>query len=231
MANIAIKDAHDFIRSIIKKNKGGFVSPGDIDIAINRGVSDWMNAALYKYQRTGKFEYDHLLVKKKIFTVANSTSVQSIAQDDYVQGLTIFIKDGSSSPKEGTIYDWDRFLEIKNSSILAPNTIYPAATIFIQEESSVNVPKIEFAPVPLGSTTYEYTLVYMRRPKKGVYAFDSSNGNFTYKVSGSVDIDIDERYFSDITTRALMYLGISLKDADVASTEAMKDNNQKVDER
>jgi hypothetical protein len=235
MANIAIKDAHDFIRSIIKKNKGGFVSPADVDIAINRGVSDWMNAALYKYQRTGKFDYDHLLVKKKIFTVSSSTSIQSISQDDYVQGLTIYIKDGSNSPKEGTIYDWDRFLEIKNSSILAPNTIYPAATVFIQEEtiSSVltNVPKIEFAPVPAAGTTYEYTLVYMRRPKKGVYAYTTSGGNFTYNPTGSVDIDIDERYFSDITTRALMYLGISLKDADVASTEAMKDNNQKIDER
>jgi disulfide oxidoreductase YuzD len=228
---ILIKDAHDFIRSIIKKNKGGFVSPADIDIAINRGVSDWMNAALYKFQRTGKFEYDHLLVKKKIFTVESSTSVQSIAQDDYVQGLTIFINPNSNVLKEGTIYDWDEFLEIKNSAILAPNTLYPAATIFVQEESSVNVPKIEFAPVPPGGITYEYTLVYMRRPKKGVYAFTTSNGNFTYNPIGSIDIDIDERYFSDIATRALMYLGISLKDADVASTEAMKDNNQKIDER
>jgi len=228
---ILIKDAHDFIRSIIKKNKGGFVSPADIDIAINRGVSDWMNAALYKFQRTGKFEYDHLLVKKKIFTVESSTSVQSIAQDDYVQGLTIFINPNSNVLKEGTIYDWDEFLEIKNSAILAPNTLYPAATIFVQEESSANVPKIEFAPVPPSGITYEYTLVYMRRPKKGVYAFTTSNGNFTYSPTGSIDIDIDERYFSDIATRALMYLGISLKDADVASTEAMKDNNQKIDER
>jgi hypothetical protein len=71
----------------------------------------------------------------------------------------------------------------------------------------------------------------MRRPKKGVYAFTTSSGNFTYNPTGSVDIDIDERYFADITTRALMYLGISLKDADVASTEAMRDNNQKLDER
>jgi hypothetical protein len=171
------------------------------------------------------------LVKKKIFTVESSTSVQSIAQDDYVQGLTIFINPNSNVLKEGTIYDWDEFLEIKNSAILAPNTLYPAATIFVQEESSVNVPKIEFAPVPPGGITYEYTLVYMRRPKKGVYAFTTSNGNFTYSPTGSIDIDIDERYFSDIATRALMYLGISLKDADVASTEAMKDNNQKIDER
>jgi hypothetical protein len=71
----------------------------------------------------------------------------------------------------------------------------------------------------------------MRRPKKGVYNYTTSNGNFTYTSTNSVDIDIDERYFSDIMTRALMYLGVSLKDADVASTEAMRDNNQKLDER
>lgn len=230
MANIAIKDAHDFIRSIIKKNKGGFVSPGDIDIAINRSVSDWMNAALYKYQTTKKFDYDHLLVKKKVFTVASTTSVQSIAQDDYVQALTIYLKDGTNV-NEGRMYDWDRFLEVKNSAIIPPTISEPIATVFVAEESSVNVPKVEFAPVPPSGTTYEYTLVYMRRPKKGVYAYDTSNGNFTYKLSGSVDIDIDERYFSDIMTRALMYLGVSLKDADVASTEAMRDNNQKLDER
>lgn len=230
MANIAIKDAHDFIRSIIKKNKGGFVSPGDIDIAINRSVSDWMNAALYKYQTTKKFDYDHLLVRKKVFTVASTTSVQSIAQDDYVQALTIYLKDGTNV-NEGRMYDWDRFLEVKNSAIIPPSISEPIATVFVAEESSVNVPKVEFAPVPPSGTTYEYTLVYMRRPKKGVYAYDTSNGNFTYKLSGSVDIDIDERYFSDIMTRALMYLGVSLKDADVASTEAMRDNNQKLDER
>jgi hypothetical protein len=230
MANIAIKDAHDFIRSIIKKNKGGFVSPADVDIAINRGVSDWMNATLIKYQDTGRFDFDHLLVKKKIFTVGSSTSVQSIAQDDYVQSLTIYLKDGTSI-KEGRIFNWDRFLEAKNSVILPATINDPIATVFVSEESSINVPKIEFAPVPASGTTYEYTLVYMRRPKKGVYAFTTSSGNFTYNPTGSVDIDIDERYFSDITTRALMYLGISLKDADVASTEAMRDNNQKIDER
>lgn len=234
MANIAIKDAHDFIRSIIKKNKGGFVSPGDVDIAINRGVSDWMNATLIKYQGTGRFDFDHLLVKKKIFTVSSSTSVQSIAQDDYVQSLTIYLKDGTKI-KEGKIFNWDRFLEAKNSLILPPSLNDPIATVFVSEEtvSSVltNVPKIEFAPVPTAGTTYEYTLVYMRRPKKGVYAYDTSSGNFTYNPTGSVDIDIDERYFSDITTRALMYLGISLKDADVASAEAMRDANQINDQR
>ena len=230
MANIAIKDAHDFIRSIIKKNKGGFVSPSDLDMALNRSSADWTNAALVKYQSTGMFDYDHLLVKKKTFTVGSSTSIQSIGQDDYVQGLTIYIKDGANT-QEGRIYNWDKFLEVKNSVIIPPTLSDPIATIYVAEESSVNVPKIEFAPVPPSGTTYEYILIYMRRPKKGVYAFTTSGGNFTYNPTGSVDIDIDERYFSDIVTRALMYLGVSLKDGDVASVEAMRDNNQRLDER
>lgn len=228
---IAIKDAHDFVRSIIKKNKGGFVSPGDIDIAINRGVSDWISAIIYKYKQTGKFSYDHLFVKRKTFSVTPTTAVQSLSTTDYVEALTVYLKGADLVTREGTIYNWDDFLEIQNSAILAPDQNYPAATIYVAEESSVNVPKIQFAPVPATGITYEYTLVYMRKPAKATYAYTTSSGNITYNPTGSVDIDIDDRYFTDIMTRALMYLGVSLKDGDVASVEAMKDNNQRADER
>lgn len=224
---ILIKDAHDFIRSIIKKNKGGFVSPGDIDIAINRGVSDWMSAVIYKYKKSGKFDYDHLFVKKKTYTVTPSTSVQPINATDYVEALTIYAKGLDGVVREGTVYTWDEFLEVQNSAILVPDLFFSAATIFLSE---AGVPSIQFLPVP-ATGSYEYTLMYMRKPAKAVYAYTTSNGNITYNPTGSIDIDIDDRYFSDIATRALMYLGISLKDGDVASSEAMKDNNQRSDER
>lgn len=225
---ILIKDAHDFIRSIIKKNKGGFVSPGDIDIAINRGVSDWMSAVIYKYKKSGKFDYDHLFVKKKTYTVTPSTSVQPINATDYVEALTIYAKGTDGVMREGTVYTWDEFLEIQNSAILAPDLFFPAATIFLSE---TGVQSIQFSPVPPSGSTYEYTLMYMRKPDKAHYAYTVSNGNIVHSSTGDVDIDIDDRYFSDIATRALMYLGISLKDGDVASSEAMKDNNQRSDER
>ena len=228
---ILIKDAHDFIRSIIKKNKGGFVSPGDIDIAVNRGVSDWISAIVYKYRQTGKFSYDHLLVKRKTFSVTPSTAVQSLSTTDYVEALTVYLKGTDLVVREGTIYNWDDFLEIQNSSILAPDLNYPAATIYVAEESSVNVAKIQFAPVPATGVTYEYTLVYMRKPAKAHYEYTVSGGNIVHSSTGDIDIDIDDRYFTDIMTRALMYLGVSLKDGDVASVEAMKDNNQRSDER
>jgi len=224
---ILIKDAHDFIRSIIKKNKGGFVSPGDIDLAINRGVSDWMSAVIFKYKRTGKFDYDHLFVKKKIYTVTPSTGIQAINTTDYVEALTVYAKGLDGVIREGSVYSWDSFLEIQNSSILVPDLYFSAATIFLSE---AGVPSIQFAPVPT-SGSYEYTLMYMRKPAKAVFNYTTSSGNITYNSTGSVDIDLDDRYFSDIATRALMYLGISLKDGDVASTEAMKDANQLSDQR
>ena len=225
---IAIKDAHDFIRTIIKKNKGGFVSPGDIDRAVNRGVSDWMSAVIYKYKRTGKFDYDHMFVKKKTYTVTPSTGSQAISLTDYVEALTVYLKGTDQVVREGTIYSWDEFLEVQNSSILVPDQSFPVATIFVSEAGT---PTIQFQPVPL-SGSYEYTLMYMRKPVKAFYAYTTDNkGNIVFNQTDSVDIDIDDRYFTDIVTRALMYLGISLRDGDIASSEAMKDNNQRQDER
>jgi hypothetical protein len=225
---ISIVDAHDFIRSIIKKNKAGFVSPKDIDRAINRGVADWMSAVIYKYHTTGKFEYDHLLVKRTVLVANTGNSGVLDVPTDYVEGLTIYHKDANSIQIEGTIYSWDEFLEIKNSSILAPDRAFPAATIYI---NSSGVPKIEFAPVPT-SSDFEFTFVYMRKPTTAYYnAVVDSGGNISASSTGNVDIDVADRYYSDIITRALMYLGITLDNGTVAGTEAMMDANQKNDER
>ena len=227
---IAIKDAHDFIRMQIKKNKMGFISPEDIDRAINRAVSDWMSAVVYKYKKTGKYAYDHLLVKRKAYAVTSSNAGTMAMPTDYTEALTVYVKNNGIDT-EGTIYSWDEFLEIQNSNFLSPSLSYPAATIYVAETGT---PQIQFKPSPPSvGTTYDFTLVYMRKPATAVYKYTVSGttGAIAYNASGSVDIDLDDRYFSDILTRALMYLGISLHDSDTASTEQLKDNNQRVDER
>lgn len=225
---ILIKDAHDFIRMQIKKNKLGFVSPEDIDRAINRGVSDWMSAVVYKYKKSGKYEYDHLLVKRTPYPVTASTGVQALPSD-YTEALTIYVNNNGTLT-EGTIYSWDEFLEVKNSKILTPDLSYPAATIYMEDVSGVPTAKIEFAPIPISGTT-AFTFVYMRRPATAVYKYIVSSGNITYVNENSVNIDLDDRYFSDILSRALFYLGISLHDADIAGIEGAKDSLQKNDER
>jgi hypothetical protein len=226
---IAIQEVHDFIRGLIKKNKGGFVSPKDIDRAVNRASVDWMSAILSKYSRTKKFEFDHLLVKKANFSVTSTTGTQSLPSD-YVEGLTVYLTLSGGTPVEGTLYNWDEFLEIQNSSILAPTTSYPAATIFLDTD---NTRKIQFSPIPPATgTTYTYTLIYFKLPAVAVYNYSTDNyGNITYVPSGSIDLDWDARYYGDILSRALMYLGISLDNQILLGAESLKDSNQKNDER
>jgi hypothetical protein len=224
---ISISDAHDFIRGIIKKNKGGFVSPKDIDRAINRGVADWMSAVISKYHKTGKFEYDHLFVKRTELSATPANGGVLDVPADYVEGLTVYHTNADSVLVEGTIYSWDEFLEVKNSSILAPDRAFPAATIYLNAGS---VPKIEFAPVPT-SGTFSYTFVYMRKPATALYNYTTNNGNITFNATSSVDIDVADRYYTDIITRALMYLGITLENGGIAGIESMMDANQINDER
>jgi hypothetical protein len=228
MATILMKDAHDFIRMQIKKNKMGFISPEDIDRAVNRGVSDWMSAVVFKYKKTGKYEYDHLLVKRAPYSVTAVNAGLLDVPADYTEGLTIYVMNNGVLT-EGTIYSWDEFLEIQNSKILTPSLDYPTATIYVDNSGAS---KIQFSPVPTDGSTYAYTFVYMRKPAKGIFGYSiTSSGNITYNAGTTTNLDLDDRYFSDILTRALMYLGISLNDTNTASTEAMKDNNQRSDER
>lgn len=228
MATILMKDAHDFIRMQIKKNKMGFISPEDIDRAINRGVSDWMSAVVFKYKRTGKYEYDHLFVKRVPISVSVASGGIIDLPADYAEALTIYVDNGGVQT-EGSIYSWDEFFEFQNSKILTPSLAYPIATIFMNEST---VPKIQFSPVPT-TGTYSYTFVYMRKPAKGVYGYhiNTATGTIVYDSNTTTNLDLDDRYFSDILTRALLYLGISLHDSDTASTEQIKDANQKNDER
>ena len=49
---IAIDKLHDFIRGTIKKNYGGFISPADIDRAINRAQFDLFDQLVENYKKT-----------------------------------------------------------------------------------------------------------------------------------------------------------------------------------
>jgi len=226
---VPIQDAHKFIRSILKKNKGGFASPADIDMYLNRAVSDWISAIVFKFKKTRHFDYDHLLTKRTTLTVTTGNGILDLPSD-YLEGLTIYITvNSNSSIIEGTLYNWDEFLEVTNSKIITPTTSYPAATIFID---NTNAPKIQFAPVPSNGDTYYYTLVYVKKPATAVYKYtQDGNGNITYTSSGSVDLDISDRFLGDIYVRTLLYLGVTLDNPVLIQTEQIKDTNQRNDER
>lgn len=225
--SVPIKDAHDFIRGLLKKNKGGFISPEDIDRALNRAVNDFVSAIIFKFKDTKQFNYDHLLTKKYDFSINPASSGLTTLPTDYFEGLTIYVLNNGVS-REGTLYNWDEFLEVTNSVIVYPDLNFPAATIFID---SSNVAKIQVSPVPT-SGSYSYTLVYVKKPVPAVYNYTvNANGTFTYNPTNSVDLDISERFMGDIYSRTFAYLGVNLENQILLGFEGLRDTNQTHDER
>jgi len=223
---ILIEDLHDFIRGTIKKNYGGFVSPNDIDRAINRAQFDLFDQLVKNYKKTELFDYDHIFLKQSNFSITNNDNgVKSLSSIDanFIEAITFYYKDSSNNLHEGNLMKWDSFIDRKNSSIVPP--IISTATSDFKPIATIYDGQIEVAPRP-PSGTYNFVLLYFKKPTNGVYGYTESNGVITQNQSASTDLDWDERSFSDIVNRALTYLGFPIKDAEIIQAESIIDNNQ-----
>ena len=223
---ILIEDLHDFIRGTIKKNYGGFVSPNDIDRAINRAQFDLFDQLVKNYKKTELFDYDHIFLKQSNFSITSSDNGEktlSSIDANFIEAITFYYKDSSNNLHEGNLMKWDSFIDRKNSSIVPP--IINTATSEYKPIATIYDGKIQVAPRP-SSGTYNFVLLYFKKPANGVYGYTESNGVITQNQSTSTDLDWDERSFSDIVNRALTYLGFPIKDAEIIQAESIIDNNQ-----
>ena len=226
---IAIDKLHDFIRGTIKKNYGGFISPADIDRAINRAQFDLFDQLVENYKKTEKFDYDHLFLKQTAFTLANLTATKTLSSIDanFIEAITFYFKDSSNNLHEGNLMKWDSFIDRKNSTITP--AVINTSTSEYKPIATIYDGKIEVAQAPPGSTTYNFVLLYFRRPTDGKFEFTETNGvisQTTANVNNSINLDWDERSFSDIANRALTYLGFPIKDAELLQAETVIDSNQ-----
>jgi len=211
---IAIELIHNDIDSQIKKHNSAFLRPVDKDFAINKAQYDVLDLIITEYesnQRRSSADQDLL----KLHTFTDVVEERTLPSDVYKLS-TVFLGDA-----EGDLLDDKHFNDRLNSVILPPSVSRPIATVYNDGAAKIRI-------LPAANT---HKIKYWKVPATAVFAYTQTDGVVTYNPTGSVDIDIDDRYFTDIMTRALMYLGVSLRDGDVASTEAMRDNNQKLDER
>lgn len=205
---IPIEQMHDYIRMILQKNYGSFVSPGDIDKAIDRAQYDLLDEIIMNYDRKGMtFRDDNVFLVKAsaAITTAGGNSVTLPA--DYYEMQNIFYRDGSNNEFEGELLKHDEFQDRRTSVIIPPILTEPIATIY----GGV----IEFFPA--GDVNYQ--ILYWKNPTTPAYAFTQTNGIITFDDANSVDLDWDQKDFSNISSRALKYLGYSIKDGQVISVE------------
>jgi hypothetical protein len=201
MKNIAA--IHEFIRFLVKKHRNGFLSPEEIDDAVNWASLDLFNS-LYgmteTYQQgrpvppTAYGMTQKVLDDLQVF-ITDPTALTLTA------GVAPLPADYCHWSKIETTNDGDNFR--RNRKIAAPSTKSPVCRIFNN--------KIEFLPTNLLAVD----LTYLKYPVKAEWAYTIVNNRPVYDDGNSVAIEWGEDNHQEIIARALKYLGLNLEDTAV----------------
>jgi hypothetical protein len=228
-----IKDVHDRIRLLLDKSQVGFVSPSEIDHALDMAQLDlfnelYGNARQYQpgrsvppihYGATQKIN-DSLSPFKEVLNLEEADTTNGVISlpSDYLHVIGIYLRS----------YD----------NTLARN-IYKSIKIVSEDELAKRLDSFIFSPsssTPVGiingkgmiqlfpEDSIDVDIHYLRRPAKPFMNYTSTNRSINYNDNGSVQLEWQETDLNTLINKAISVLGASLKDMQSVQFGEMKDN-------
>lgn len=212
-----LKEIHDFIALIERKERGAFHSHAEIDAVLDRAQMQLFSEYLDVYLSTQKIA-DALSPFKAAYIFTNSTSVNGIITLplDYMHLLnvstSVFNNTLARAVTAGVrMLPEDEIDNARNSQLRAVSTDYP---IGINKAGTIQL----YPAVPQAGTVY-----YLRRPAKPVYVFTLTGRVETYNQAGSTQIEFLDVYTDKIIAKALSYLAINLNEMQQVQYAEAKD--------
>lgn len=199
---INVETIHNDIRSMLKKYNSYFLSPENIDIAINKAKIDVLQATVTAYEESSnRFMGDQELLVIYPFTGVGS---ERTLPDDVFKVSVVLMDDN-----EGDLLDSSTFNGRLKSSIIPPTVLRPIATVY-----NDNGKKIRILPSGDG-----HKIKYWKIPVDCKYNYTVTNGNVSFNPTGSVNLGMPMSSYTDIVNRTLTYLSPAAKDVDAANLE------------
>ena len=221
---MTIDEVYKFINFIVKKsNAGGYVSPSEFNLVINRAQIQYFNKLYgnqndYRYDRpVPKISY---AVTEKISNslspfLSEKTAVtidalgQCTTPTDLIQMVAV-TKEVSGKEYEITRVEQDRVANNLTSYYDSPDNEFP---IYAQLRT-----KLQFYPKTLASAL----IIYLKKPTNMVWAFTTVSGRPAYDSANSVQPQWEEVDMNEIMYLALSYIGVNLKDQEVSQFANVK---------
>ena len=206
-----LQDAHNWIRYILKKERGGFITPPEIDTLLHRAQM-WEYTSLFKvYGKTQKIQ-DALGVFSQVFTFTSTVGGLVVLPIDptvnpcYEYLLSIYVQyydNNLQLTRQSTIkiLSEDEIAERLNSQILTPTAINPVG---IETEKG----KIQLYP----QTTLAGKGYYLRLPAAPFFSYTMTGRAITYNAANSVQMEWNESSINKILIKAIQFAGVNLTD-------------------
>ena len=199
---MTIDTIHTFIKQIaLRKERLGFITDADIDLALDRGQLEEMEDKFKDYANTQEL-HDSLAPFETSATFSNVSGGTISLAGDYIHFLGMYTTvSGVRYPVR--MYNKDEVVYAMNSQVRPPSITKPIAY------QSAGV--IQLYPEIIQSGVYWY----LRRPAvpNANYTVNSTTRVVTYNAGASTQLEWNEMYQSNIIARALVYLGLELDEA------------------
>jgi hypothetical protein len=204
-----ISEIHDFLDIMTSQERGGFSTPAEKDVVLDRA-----NLALFEYYRpiyATSIEAKEALSPFRVkydYTTNSTGEITLSSGQEYVRLLAMDVMVVDSTAPSG--FD--------------PNRRYPVE--FVNEDelanrlNSQNKQPKRTAPIvdTHGIGWYDLypqvvhtgTIYFLKRPQKPVFAYSQSGRAITYNAGGSTQLLWTEPYLNQVIFLALSYLGVNL---------------------
>lgn len=203
-----LEQAHSLIRNTIRKSQGSYVSPEDIDLNLNRSLTDYVNDLLEQGMNANVQSLSRYISEENY---GSNSSIKYTLPTNFLKEITIQSRMNGST-YEGDILTDQEFSDRRNSYITPPEFTHPIARLVGES--------IEILPVQ-----GNYTLTYYREIVDCKYAYTSpTNRNIVFDEANSVDLDCNKGALSKIVSRALVYFGISLEAQNLVTEETISNS-------
>ena len=218
-----LKVAHDFIRNLLQKERGGFVSPEECDDYLDRAQWWHYNTEFNNYAKTQELK-DSLAPFSTKFQFTSSSiglvtlPINQSANPCYEHLLSMYVQyfDNTTQKirrKSIKFMSEDEMAERLDSQILEPLFTEPAG-----EQLTTGIFQL-YPQVTL--TGYGY---YLRRPLKPVfnYTLGVDGRTITYNQSASVQLEWNESSINKILIKAVQLAGVAIGDDGIVQFAEVK---------
>ena len=197
-----ISDTLEFINFLTGKGQTGYHSPEEIINAVHESSLNIFNELVVEFERTKTIGDDlsPFMVGPSALTLNGSGQVNK--PSDYKHWIAL---------TEGTtdvdidVVDHGMISNRRNDPLCPPASGYAICCFY----KTV----IQFYPTTISNVK----ITYFKTPVKPTWAYTIVNDRFVYDDTNSVDIEWKENIHPRLRAKALEYLGINLREADLVN--------------
>lgn len=228
---MTIKETHDFIQFILNKETGGYVSPGEIDMALDRAQMEKFTELFGKVQEyqpgrpIPRVAYGVTMrVHEDLSPFKRKFSITTSAADGLIPLVGISVAGESLDILHVVSVDVTYNDEPYGVKFLTESEVANRRRSFINpplQSNPIGVVRkdsIQLYPIAALATTTNVLV----RPKKPLFAFTQDGRVITHDPTSSQDLEWRDDAVNDIISRALRYLGVNLSDAEVSQFAGQK---------